>query len=305
MNLQILQNHLLRLTVAPELGASVVGLELYQQGFWLPILRPTAPAALVQQHSPDTSSYLLAPYSNRIRNGRFEFAGKSFQLRPNWSDGKQTMHGEVHGRSWTAQRFDEHILRCGFDSRDFRDVDFPFPFTVEVEYRLLENGVEVYMGLQNVALEPMPAGFGHHPYFVRYLGHSAEVEVSFGAERVYLTDASCIPARPAEPIPPALDFSRPRPLGTTPLDHVFAGWNGVLRLEWPGSGWSLELQADSIFSHLVVFTAPDGSVALEPVSHATDGFNLMAQGHQDTGVRVLEPGGRIAGTVRMTLLPLH
>lgn len=303
MNLQILQNNLLRLTVAPELGASVVGLELYQQGFWLPVLRPTSPAALVQRHSPDTSSYILAPYSNRIRDGRFRFAGKTYPLRPNWPDGQQTLHGEVHGRPWTAQRFEEHILQCSIDARDFPDINFPFPFAAGVEYRLLEDGLEVYTALQNVGTEPMPAGFGHHPYFMRYLGKSSEALLSFRAAGVYLTDATCIPTRPAEAIPPQFDFAKPRPLGTTSLDHVFADWTGVLHLHWPGSGWRMELRADPLYSHLVVFTAPDGSVALEPVSHATDGFNLLAQGWPDTGVRVLQPGDSISGKLHLILAP--
>lgn len=303
MNLQILQNPLVRLTVAPDLGASVVGLELYRQGFWLPILRPTSPATLVQRYSPDTSSYLLAPYSNRIRDGRFQFAGRTYQLRPNWIDGRQTIHGEVHGRAWKAHRFDEHALQCDFDARAFPDINFPFPFTAQVQYYLLDDGVEILTALQNVGTGPMPAGFGHHPYFMRHLGNSSEALLSFRATRVYLTDTTRIPTRPAEAIPPQLDFSKPRALGAANLDHVFTGWDGVLSLEWPASDWQMQLSADPIYSHLVVFTAPDGSVALEPVTHATDGFNLMAQGWHDTGVRVLEPGETVSGRLRLRLAP--
>jgi aldose 1-epimerase len=302
MHLEILQNRLLRLTVAPELGASIVGLELHQAGFWLPILRPTSPAALVQKHSPDTSSYILAPYSNRIREGRFVFAGKTYQLRPNWPDG-QTLHGEVHGQPWSALRINEHTLHCAFDASSLHDLNFPFPFRVEVAYRLQGDSLETSTTLVNVGTEPMPAGFGHHPYFMRHLGNSREALLCFGADRIYLTDASCLPTRPAEAIPPEFDFSQPRPVGATTLDHVFAGWNGKLSLDWPGSDWRMELSADPIFSHLVVFTAPDGSVALEPVTHATDGFNLLSQGWENTGVRVLEPGEKLAGSLRLTLAP--
>lgn len=301
MNLEILQNQRLRLTVAPELGASVVGLELHQAGFWLPILRPTPPAALAQNCSPETSSYVLAPYSNRIREGRFRFAGRTYQLRPNWPDGRQTIHGEVHGRPWSAQRLDGHTLRCAFDASGLQDLNFPFPFKVEVVYRLQGESLEISTTLMNVGTEPMPAGFGHHPYFMRRLGLSDEARLSFEAQSVYLTDASCLPTRPAQAIPPEFDFSHPRPLGATQLDHVFAGWKGRLRLDWPGSGWCMELMADPIFSHLVVFTAPDGSVALEPVSHATDGFNLLSQGWENTGVRVLQPGEQMAGRLHLRL----
>lgn len=302
MKLQILQNDLLRLSIAPELGASIVGLELRQAGFWLPILRPTSPAALVQKHSPETSSYILAPYSNRIRDGRFVFAGKTYQLRPNWADG-QTLHGEVHARAWSCERPQADVLWCTFDARHCSDLNFPFVFAVEVLYRLAAEGLEISTSLLNLSALPMPAGFGHHPYFMRYLGNSRETLLCFGAERIYLTDASCLPTRPAEAIPPHFDFSQPRPVGATLLDHVFAGWSGKLSLDWPGSGWRMELSADPIFSHLVVFTAPDGSVALEPVTHATDGFNLLSQGWENTGVRVLEPGEKLSGSLRLTLAP--
>jgi aldose 1-epimerase len=65
----------------------------------------------------------------------------------------------------------------------------------------------------------------------------------------------------------------------------------------------MELRADPLYSHLVAFTAPDGSVALEPVSHATDGFNLLAQGWPDTGVRVLQPGDSISAKLHLILAP--
>jgi aldose 1-epimerase len=61
------------------------------------------------------------------------------------------------------------------------------------------------------------------------------------------------------------------------------------------------MTCDVIFSHLVVFTAPDGSLAVEPVTHATDGFNLMARGVEGTGVKVLEPGEMVAGTVTLSV----
>lgn len=50
-----------------------------------------------------------------------------------------------------------------------------------------------------------------------------------------------------------------------------------------------------------MFTAPDGSVALEPVSHATDALSLAARGVPGTDLRVLAPGQSLAGAVRLTL----
>lgn len=301
MNIEILQNQRLRLSVVPELGASIAGLEFYRDGFWVPIMRPTAPAALVQGLSPDTSSYILAPYSNRIRDGRFGFAGETYALKPNWVDGRQTIHGEVHGRPWTVLERSPNLLTCQFEASEPATLNFPFPYRVKARYWLEESGIGIGLELSNTGPKPMPAGFGHHPYFMRRVGLSQDALLSFKAQRVYLTDASCLPSPPAVPLPPEYDFSEPRALGNLQLDHVFAGWDGRLKLEWPESKVSMSLEADPIFSHLVIFTAPDGSVALEPVSQATDGFNLMNQGWPDTGVRVLQPGETLAGEVHIRI----
>ena len=40
---------------------------------------------------------------------------------------------------------------------------------------------------------------------------------------------------------------------------------------------------------------------VEPVSHANDGFNLAARGVAGTGVRVLQPGETLRGSLRFTV----
>jgi aldose 1-epimerase len=63
----------------------------------------------------------------------------------------------------------------------------------------------------------------------------------------------------------------------------------------------LNLEASEVFSHLCVYASPDGALAVEPISHCTDGFNLMARGIENTGVLVLEPGEKLTGWVRLSL----
>ena len=158
--------------------------------------------------------------------------------------------------------------------------------------------------LTNADTSDMPAGMGLHPYFARHDGDT-DPTLSFQAGGVYVADASSIPSAGAVPIPPELDFSRPRAVGTQTLDQVYASWDGVARLSWNaeigGNERALTITADSVYSHLVLFTAPDGSLAVEPVTHATDAFNLAARGVHGTDMRVLEPGQSVGGAVRLTL----
>jgi len=304
------------------MGASVVAFEVRRGSSWVPIMRPT-PRPLPQKSS-NYSSFILAPYSNRIKAARFEFEGYTHQLEPNTPEGN-AQHGDVRGRPWQVFH-GASSAACTFDSRFFEDVNWPWPFSLAVLYRLEGNTLETTLELVNQGQSPMPAGFGLHPYFVRDLG---EAVLQFEARGYYQTDAGFIPNQGMQTIPDELDFSKAGLVGKQLLNHVYGGWDGRSVLEWAGSHLQLlletlvsgrtspdiypsatspsrvrsgRLEADPVFEHLVVFTAPDGTLALEPVTNATDGFNLYARGIQGTGVRVLQPEENLAGKVRMTIV---
>ena len=299
MALVTLENEYLRLELAPEHGASVVNLAAALAGAWTPILRPTPPAEAAAGHVSGMASFTLAPFSNRLPAGRLRFAGREYQLRLNTPDG-HTQHGDVRRRPWrtTAQA----AARAAFtlDTRDFADFNYPFPFTAEIGYELAGPRCTTRFTLANVGAEPMPAGFGFHPYFPRTLTAPAEnVELEAAAAGVY---ADLIPTTPAGAVPPALDFARRRPLAETPLNHCYAGWDGRAVIHWPRAGVTLRLEAEAPLRHLVLF-APAGQAffAVEPVTNATNGFNLHAAGLPGSGTLVLAPGQAAAAAFHMTL----
>lgn len=287
-----------KLTVAPETGASVAGLYLRSGGAWLPLLRETPADAIAAKNPSKFASFTLAPFSNRIRDARFAFGGRSYALRATSDDGS-TQHGDVRGRPWAVTEAAEGMLECRLDSRDFPDFNYPFPLTVSVRYEAEGNALRTRLSLTNVGDAAMPAGFGLHPYFNRVLGALGELRLRFKAAGLYDTDASFIPSEGMKPVPAARDFVEARAFGEQDFNHVYGGWDGEAQLTWPGAEVGVTLRCDPVFSHLVLFTAPDGTLGIEPVTHATDGFNLRDRGVADTGVRVLEPGERLMGTVTL------
>lgn len=92
-----------------------------------------------------------------------------------------------------------------------------------------------------------------------------------------------------KPIPDALAFTPGRAVGMQSFNHIYGGWDGHAKLSWPGSKLVTAIACDPCFSHLVIFTAPDSSLTLEPVTHVTDGFNSLAKDVDETGVVALEP----------------
>ena len=302
MNTQILQNDFWKLEVLPRLGASPTALKAFVENAWQPVIRPTARALLVGESSANFSSYNLAPYSNRIKNNKFVFEGREYKLRPNWTDGIMTIHGDIRNRPLEMTRT-ENALEFFFDSRTVTDSNYPFDYSFKTNYALEGDVLVSHLEVQNVGDARMPAGLGYHPYFVpHFLGSSAAPRLHFQASSVYLTDTSRIPEGASQAIPNELDFSSPASATETFIDNIYNDWDGVATLEWVGSGYRLKIEGDKIYSHFVVFNGdPDGTIALEPVSHATDGFNLLARGVPNTGVKILEPGEILSGAMRLKL----
>ncbi len=302
MNTQTLQNEFWKLEVLPRLGASPVALEANIENAWQPVMRPTPKEFLTLDSSARFSSYNLAPYSNRIKNNQFVFEGKTYKLQPNWFPEGLTIHGDIRNRPLEMTRTD-NMLEFYFDSRTLEDSNYPFDYTFKTKYSLEGDVFITHLEVQNVGSTRMPAGLGYHPYFVRhFLGSSAAPLLHFQASSVYLTDNSRIPDGASQAIPNELDFSSPASPVEVFVDNIYNDWDGVATLEWVGSGYKMRIEGDKIYGHFVVFNGdPDGTIALEPVSHATDGFNLLARGVPNTGVRILESGEILSGAMRVKL----
>jgi aldose 1-epimerase len=105
-------------------------------------------------------------------------------------------------------------------------------------------------------------------------------------------------------VPPDWDHAGGLPVGRVTLDHCFGGWGGRARLTYPDRGYALDIVADPVFAHLVVYIpAGHDYLAVEPVSNMNDGLNRMAI-EGDHGVFVLEPGERKTAGMTFTVTEL-
>ncbi len=299
MPLTTLENGRLKVEILPEVGASVVNCAARLGKAWVPIMRPTPREALAEGDSSRMASYLLVPFSNRLRDARFRFKGRTYQLRPNMPEG-HVIHGDVRQRPWVVKEARSDALTLAFDSQDFADMNFPFPFSATVRYELAGEAFDSTLTLTNAGVEPMPAGFGFHPYFNRALAVPGEaVELEAKVRGVY---PDLIPSAAAGPLAPDQDFPVSRPLGDAVFDHCFAGWDGRATIRWPRSGVLARLECPPPLTHLILYTPPGRPFfALEPVTHANNGFNLFAAGYPGTGVQVLEPGQAMDARFRLRI----
>jgi aldose 1-epimerase len=294
MDLITLENTHWKVMIAPSVGASIANCFVKQDKAWQPLMRETS-AELIERGNPSNySSFTLAPFSNRLKDAKFIFETQSYQLQAN-TDGN-TQHGDVRSRIWEVLATDKAMLEARINSRDFPEFNFPFPFVLVVLYILEDQTFTTHLRLTNSGDSSMPAGFGIHPYFNRFLNND-EVKLQFSADDVYLTE-DLLPTGERMPISKNLDFSNPRAVKEQSINHVFRNFRN-LNLHYPG--FTVNFECDPVFEHLVIYTPPDGSLAVEPVTNAADGFNLFARGLEGTGVKVLKTGEALEGSIHLVI----
>lgn len=258
-----------------------------------PVLDPLPFAELAAK--PTSSGIpILFPFPNRASDGVLRFQGRSYPVSP-------SRHGFVRDKPWRvidrgASEAEGAWIRSAIDAANFRAAildQFPFPFRLEVTYRLIERRLEMETTVRNTGESPLPFGFGTHPYFVRPARGTLAVPA---AKRWELEES--LPTGRLLDVSGAYDLRRPRELNAVELDDVFEALTAspdgraVSVIRDPDARSEIVVSSDARdFPVIVVFTAPAPrrAVCIEPYTCATDAFNLTARGI-DGHLVVLDPG---------------
>jgi len=264
----------LRLDLAPQVGGAIARFDAGGQ----PVMRP-APADLDDPLA--ASCFPLAPFSNRVRDGRFAFRGRAVQLDANMPGQAHPLHGQVWRSAWTAVRQADRsaTLDCLYEPGDW-----PWAYTARQVFDLDEAGLTVTLSVTNRSLEPMPCGLGLHPYFPC----TAQTQLDALVEGVWTIDAEVMPV--ARQAASGRYCLRERRICGADLDNGYDGWSGGARICWPERSLELTLAADAGFFQVYAPSAGALFVA-EGVTHANAALNLPEDQWGAAGLTVLEPGG--------------
>lgn len=294
-----------RVGILPRSAGAIAYAKVLVDGVWRDLLRPTKGTQL---DSPTAcSSFPLIPWSNRVAEARLTFAGRTWQL-PRTSPDGTAMHGSVLPFGFEVLERTRDSVRLRLDSRDVVGMGFPWAFSTELAVTLTADGLSVTTTVTNVDVEAFPAGFGHHPYFVRSLTPDCgEPQLEIPVTAGYALE-SAMAVGEAGPVPARADYSTLRPLGGRFVDDCLTGrMPGPVRIVYPGarvdgSDVEVRITADDVYSHWVVYVPVQRAYfAVEPVTNANGGFALAEQGVPGTGVFVLEPGESKTGTFTVSL----
>ncbi len=261
-----------RCEIAPRLGGCIAGLWLGD----IPVLRASAFSAL--SSARQAGSYPLVPFSNRVGHARLRWAGLSHPLQPTAGDEPHAIHGVGWQRPWRVRESTAQFARLSYEHQP--DDAWPFAFDASQTLRLTANQLELTLRVDNRSEVLAPVGLGWHPYFVKRR-HS---RIAFQASGRWEMGADKLPTH--RTASHGLDAD----CAALAVDHCYDGWPGVVHLR----DEQLHTRITSTLNRLVVFTnSTRDFVAIEPVSHVNNAFNLMSLhgGNADAlGVRALQPG---------------
>jgi aldose 1-epimerase len=278
----------LTLELLPGLGAAISTLRY--QG--IEVLRPTPPGT---DEPFETAAFVLAPYANRIADGRFRVGEREVRIERNAPGQAHPLHGHAWRQPWRVESAarDQAVLvfEHAADS-------WPWHYQVRQVLTLRSDSLEMALSLENRDSSPMPAGLGWHPYF--HKGSGAQLKTHL--EGVWLTDAECLPVRLAHGTRFG-QWGRGDGLAQPELiDHCHTGWPGVAEILLPEEGLELALTASRALRWLHIYSPPDKDFfCIEPVSHMPNAINRSAP-PATTGQKLLASGERLDARVTLSVV---
>lgn len=219
-------------------------------------------------------SFPMLPFAGRVRDGRFEFRGRRYELPIEMPP--HAIHGTVLDRRW--ERIDERTIETGLGPS--------WPFAGRAVQRFaLETG-RLSCRLELHADEPMPASIGWHPWFRRRPpmvdgdpsdGPIGVLELELDAAAMFRRDEAGIAT--SELVPPS----------PGPWDDCFTDLRRPPVLRWPGF---LELTIESDCPSWVVYTVPEDALCVEPQTAPPDALNVRPA--------IVEPGRPLVAEMTWT-----
>lgn len=237
---------------------------------------------------------VLAPWPNRVRDGRWSWQGTNHQLALSEPDRHNAIHGLVRWQSWDVTERSEAAVTLA--TTVWPQKGYPSRLALAITYTLGADGLAVSLTARNEGDAAAPYGAGFHPYVSALTDLVDDSVLTLPAATRITVDDRLIPVGEVPVTGTAYDFTDPRPVGDLVIDDAFTGLEHdehgrvTVTLTAPDGGHGTAVWGGPAVHYLQVFsgdTLPAGrrrrGLAVEPMSCPANAFV------SGDGLVVLEP----------------
>lgn len=273
----------LAVELAPRIGGSVASFQRRGSQGIVHLMRPMTEAAWVSADPAGAAMFPMVPYANRMAGDRFDFEGQSYQFKKQ-SGESSSIHGSGWRSAWTVHYSNAQSAEL---TLEHLPSDEPYSYSAFQRFCLSDDRLMVTIGVTNRGANPLPFGFGQHPFWDR----EPEVTIRFRATQFWIEGPDSMPTDRIV-TSPELDFSQGGRLPDRWRNNCYGGWDGHAEISFPRRGTGLRIEAGPLFRHLMLYSDPQKTFfCLEPQTHVAGAFNRVERNKDDDlGVFVLDPG---------------
>lgn len=225
---------------------------------------------------------ILAPWPNRIKDGKYSFNKKDYQLPINEVSKNNALHGLVANCLWeiTFQNQSKVILQYLLNQLEI----YPGKLQLQVTYEIIEQGLEITVLSENIGELSAPYGVSIHTYLVAgAVVKNNELTLQIPADQFLDVDADrLLPIKLQSVVDTNFNFINPKKISDLSIDHAFKYSidypRSVLLLNAEGQGAEavFDDQSKWIQIHIADRDLQSDSrmaVAIEPMTCPPDAFN--------------------------------
>jgi aldose 1-epimerase len=229
---------------------------------------------------------VLAPWPNRIVDGRYRFDGVEHQLALTEPDRGHALHGLAVWHDFAQVSEEQGAVALGVTVP--AQAGYPFRLRLVVTYSLTEQGLAISLEATNTGQRPAPFGAGIHPYLCVGSGVVNDWFLELPAGSVLAVTPDRLVPLDVQPVTePAgeFDFRHRRAIGNTFIDHAFTDLSGgpdgmfTARLtDDAGRGVAVRWGQECRWVQVHTADRPDPEthrigLAVEPMTCPPDAFN--------------------------------
>lgn len=227
--------------------------------------------------APACAGIVLAPWPNRIRDGRWDDEGTPRQLAITEPKYGNASHGLLR---FTAYEIEQSDAAATFRATVHPQTGYPYLVETAVTYALTDDGIEVTHTLVNRSPVAAPVALGAHPYLTIGGADPRALVLRIPSRTAFEADERMLPVRTVAA--PAV-LREGVPLGEISLDtgftdlerdadgrvrHTLTAPDGRRVTLWQGEGF------DSVQVYITPdYPGQDLTVAVEPMTAPADAFN--------------------------------